>query len=95
MVGTVLQRHLARADAGEGLTRARLSALALLVLAAFGLIAGLRGRRRLVTQYLGLTAAVPLAIAAGLGAPGAISRRRISILARNSRMRKSPASSSC
>lgn len=29
---TVLQRHLSRADAGEGLTRARLSALALLVL---------------------------------------------------------------
>jgi DNA-binding MarR family transcriptional regulator len=31
-LSTVLQRHLARADAGEGLTRARLSALALLVL---------------------------------------------------------------
>ncbi len=31
-ISTVLQRHLARADAGEGLTRARLSALALLVL---------------------------------------------------------------
>jgi len=29
---TVLQRHLSRTDAGEGLTRARLSALALLVL---------------------------------------------------------------
>ena len=28
----MLQRHLSRADAGEGLTRARLSALALLVL---------------------------------------------------------------
>jgi DNA-binding MarR family transcriptional regulator len=31
-LSTVLQRHLSRADAGEGLTRARLSALALLVL---------------------------------------------------------------
>lgn len=31
-LGVVLQRHLARADAGDGLTRARLSALALLVL---------------------------------------------------------------
>jgi hypothetical protein len=31
-LSTVLQRHLARADTGEGLTRARLSALALLVL---------------------------------------------------------------
>jgi len=31
-ISTVLQRHLSRADAGEGLTRARLSALALLVL---------------------------------------------------------------
>jgi len=31
-LSTVLQRHLARADAGTGLTRARLSALALLVL---------------------------------------------------------------
>lgn len=31
-LSTVLQRHLARADAGDGLTRARLSALALLVL---------------------------------------------------------------
>lgn len=31
-LSTVLQRHLARADAGAGLTRARLSALALLVL---------------------------------------------------------------
>jgi DNA-binding MarR family transcriptional regulator len=31
-LSTVLQRHLARADAGQGLTRARLSALALLVL---------------------------------------------------------------
>lgn len=31
-LSTVLQRHLARTDAGEGLTRARLSALALLVL---------------------------------------------------------------
>ena len=31
-LGTVLQRQLGRADAGEGLTRARLSALALLVL---------------------------------------------------------------
>jgi DNA-binding MarR family transcriptional regulator len=31
-LSTVLQRHLARADAGVGLTRARLSALALLVL---------------------------------------------------------------
>jgi DNA-binding MarR family transcriptional regulator len=31
-LSTVLQRHLARANAGEGLTRARLSALALLVL---------------------------------------------------------------
>ena len=29
-LSTVLQRHLSRADAGEGLTRARLSALALL-----------------------------------------------------------------
>jgi len=31
-LSTVLQRHLSRVDAGEGLTRARLSALALLVL---------------------------------------------------------------
>lgn len=31
-LSTVLQRHLSRADTGEGLTRARLSALALLVL---------------------------------------------------------------
>jgi DNA-binding MarR family transcriptional regulator len=31
-LSTVLQRHLSRTDAGEGLTRARLSALALLVL---------------------------------------------------------------
>ena len=31
-LSTVLQRHLSRADAGEGLTRARLSALGLLVL---------------------------------------------------------------
>ena len=31
-ISTVLQRHLSRADTGEGLTRARLSALALLVL---------------------------------------------------------------
>jgi DNA-binding MarR family transcriptional regulator len=31
-ISTILQRHLARVDAGEGLTRARLSALALLVL---------------------------------------------------------------
>jgi DNA-binding MarR family transcriptional regulator len=31
-ISTVVQRHLSRADAGEGLTRARLSALALLVL---------------------------------------------------------------
>jgi DNA-binding MarR family transcriptional regulator len=31
-LSTVLQRHLARTDAGDGLTRARLSALALLVL---------------------------------------------------------------
>ena len=31
-LSTVLQRHLARADAGDGLTRARLSALALLVM---------------------------------------------------------------
>jgi DNA-binding MarR family transcriptional regulator len=31
-ISTVLQRHLSRADAGDGLTRARLSALALLVL---------------------------------------------------------------
>jgi len=31
-ISTVLQRHLSRTDAGEGLTRARLSALALLVL---------------------------------------------------------------
>jgi DNA-binding MarR family transcriptional regulator len=31
-LSTILQRHLARADTGEGLTRARLSALALLVL---------------------------------------------------------------
>jgi len=31
-LSTVLQRHLSRADAGDGLTRARLSALALLVL---------------------------------------------------------------
>jgi DNA-binding MarR family transcriptional regulator len=31
-LSTVLQRHLARADAGDGLTRARLSALSLLVL---------------------------------------------------------------
>jgi DNA-binding MarR family transcriptional regulator len=31
-ISTVLQRHLSRVDAGEGLTRARLSALALLVL---------------------------------------------------------------
>lgn len=31
-LGTVLQRHLAQADSGDGLTRARLSALALLVL---------------------------------------------------------------
>jgi DNA-binding MarR family transcriptional regulator len=31
-LSTVLQRHLSRADAGEGLTRARLSALSLLVL---------------------------------------------------------------
>ncbi len=31
-LSTVLQRHLARADTGDGLTRARLSALALLVL---------------------------------------------------------------
>jgi DNA-binding MarR family transcriptional regulator len=31
-LSTVLQRHLSRAEAGEGLTRARLSALALLVL---------------------------------------------------------------
>lgn len=30
-LSTVLQRHLSRADAGDGLTRARLSALALLV----------------------------------------------------------------
>ena len=31
-ISTVLQRHLSRADTGEGLTRARLSALGLLVL---------------------------------------------------------------
>lgn len=31
-ISTVLQRHLSRTDTGEGLTRARLSALALLVL---------------------------------------------------------------
>ena len=31
-LSTVLQRHLAQADSGDGLTRARLSALALLVL---------------------------------------------------------------
>lgn len=31
-ISTVLQRHLSRVDTGEGLTRARLSALALLVL---------------------------------------------------------------
>ncbi len=31
-LSTVLQRHLARADAGDGLTRARLSALGLLVM---------------------------------------------------------------
>jgi DNA-binding MarR family transcriptional regulator len=31
-LSTVLQRHLARVDSGEGLTRARLSALGLLVM---------------------------------------------------------------
>jgi DNA-binding MarR family transcriptional regulator len=47
-LSTVLQRHLARAEAGDGLTRARLSALALLVLGGprtLGQLAGAEGVR--------------------------------------------------
>ncbi|MFV2064183.1 MAG: MarR family winged helix-turn-helix transcriptional regulator [Chloroflexota bacterium] len=45
-LSTVLQRQLARADAGDGLTRARLSALALLVLGGPRTLGGLAGAER-------------------------------------------------